>query len=68
MYHSADVDGDGVVTRMELAGAIVSSWSKTDEEARSIVNEIDADGNDLIALHEFLGFLANFPGWEGLRM
>ena len=65
-FKAADVDGDGHISREELAQALRREWGKTEAEANDIVDAIDADGNANVSLYEYISFLAGFPGWESL--
>jgi Ca2+-binding EF-hand superfamily protein len=67
-FNSADVDGDGTISRSELAVALQSQWGQSAEDAEDMVQQIDRDGNDLISLNEYLTFLAGYPEWQGLRV
>ncbi|XP_059439246.1 calmodulin-like protein 8 [Corylus avellana] len=54
-----DKDGDGCITIEELATAIKSlNQNPTEEELRSMIKEVDADGNGTIEFGEFLNLMA----------
>ncbi|XP_075659638.1 calmodulin-like isoform X2 [Castanea sativa] len=54
-----DKDGDGCITIEELAIAIRSlDQNPTEEELKSMINEVDVDGNGTIEFGEFLNLMA----------
>ncbi|GAV75777.1 EF_hand_5 domain-containing protein [Cephalotus follicularis] len=54
-----DKDGDGCITIEELAIALKSlDQNPTEEELKSMINEVDADGSGTIEFGEFLDLMA----------
>ncbi|GMJ12193.1 calmodulin-like 11 [Hibiscus trionum] len=54
-----DKDGDGCISMEELAVVIKSlDHDPTEEELRSMINEVDTDGNGAIEFGEFLNLMA----------
>ena len=66
MFNEADKDGDGSVTRAECGEMLAMQWEMEPHDVEETLKELDADGNGIISLREFVGWLSKYPDWEEL--
>ena len=55
-----DLDGDNVINKKEL-GAVMRSFGEnpTEEDLKSLIKELDADGSQVLEFKEFLNLMAS---------
>ena len=57
---------NGSVTRAECGEMLAMQWEMEPHDVEETLKELDADGNGIISLREFVGWLSKYPDWEEL--
>jgi Ca2+-binding EF-hand superfamily protein len=68
IFNAADGDGDGCVTTDEIRALLSGPWRISPSAVEQAMPALDADGNGLISLREFVGYLSRFPEWKELQI
>ncbi|PKU70866.1 Polcalcin Phl p 7 [Dendrobium catenatum] len=62
MFKKFDANGDGKVSKSELAEALRTLGSTSSDDVQHIMAELDTNGDGFIDFHEFASFCRNNSG------
>lgn len=62
MFKKFDANGDGKISKSELAEALRTLGSTSGDDVHRMMAELDTDGDGFIDFHEFAVFCRNNPG------
>ncbi|KAG0502923.1 hypothetical protein HPP92_002995 [Vanilla planifolia] len=62
MFRKFDANGDGKISKVELAEALRTLGSTSPDDVQSMMAELDTDGDGFVDLAEFTTFCRNNSG------
>ncbi|KAK8946134.1 hypothetical protein KSP40_PGU017466 [Platanthera guangdongensis] len=62
MFKKFDANGDGKISKSELAEALRTLGSTSNDDVHRMMVELDTDGDGFIDFNEFAAFCRNNPG------